>query len=129
MAGIEDEEEFDRFAEKLDLRQLVSGMTVPWLVIAGEADELSPIEHTYRLAQLSPGPTPLLIYEGERHSLQALDTAFGGSAASQGPNWYTTAADWLLDRSAGKPVEEFFHYVTSSGMVQDRPHPKKSAAN
>lgn len=124
MAGYDDEGEFDEFAKKLDLRDLVSKMTVPWLVIGGEADELSPIEHSYALARLSLAPAPLLIYEGERHSLQSLDASSGGSAASLGLNWYSTAADWLLDRANGKPVEEFFHYVRSTGEVQDRPHPK-----
>jgi len=128
MSGIEDEAAFDRFAQRLDLRPLVAKMIVPWLVIAGEEDDLSPIEHTYHLASLAKGPVSLLVYEGERHSLQALDAKFGGSASSSGPNWYTSAADWLLDRAQGKPLSEFFHYITSAGTPRDRQHPKASAA-
>jgi dipeptidyl aminopeptidase/acylaminoacyl peptidase len=124
MAGIPDEAEYDRFAQRLDLRPLVADMTTPWLAIAGEDDELSPIEHTYELARLAPGPAPLLVYQGERHSLQALDPGYGGSASTLGPNWYTVAADWLVDRVGGLPVEESFRYVTSSGAVEERPHPK-----
>jgi dipeptidyl aminopeptidase/acylaminoacyl peptidase len=126
MAGIDDEAEFDRFAQGLDLRELVAGMRIPWLVIGGEDDELSPIEHSYDLARRSPAPAPLLVYQGERHSLQALDATYGGSAAALGPNWYTTAADWLLDRVSGKPVVEDFRYVRSDGRIETRPHPKES---
>jgi alpha-beta hydrolase superfamily lysophospholipase len=128
MAGIESEEEFDRFAQGLDLRELVEGMQVPWLVIAGEADELAPIEHSYDLAARASSPTPLLVYQGERHSLQALDATFGASASALGPNWYTYAADWLLDRAAGVPVAETFQYVTSNGTVEERVHPKLDPA-
>lgn len=125
MAGIEEEGAFDRFALGLDLRPLVTEMAVPWLAIGGEDDELSPIEHTYELARRSPAPTSLLIYAGERHSLQALDAGYGGSAASLGPNWYTVAADWLLDRVTDRPVRECFHYVDPAGSVHTRTHPKK----
>lgn len=123
MAGIEDERAFDALARKLDLRPLVQEMTVPWLVIAGEDDDLSPIEHTYALAAAAKGPVNLLVYEGERHSLQALDAGLGGSAASNGPNWYMWAADWLLDRVHGVPVQDRFDYVATSGQVTSRAVP------
>lgn len=127
MVGIDDEDEFDRYAAGFDLRELVAGMRVPWLAIGGEDDELSPIAHTYDLAARAAAPAPLLIYQGERHSLQALDTGYGGSAATLGPNWYTTAADWLFDRVHGRPVAEEFRYVRSDGTVEVRPHPKIEA--
>ena len=124
MAGIDDERAFDELAHKLDLRPLVQDMTVPWLVIAGEEDDLSPIEHTYALAASTQGSVNLLVYEGERHSLQALDAGLGGSAASNGPNWYTWAADWLLDRARGVPVQDRFDYVASDGQVTRREVPR-----
>lgn len=120
MAGIEEENAFDRMAAKLDLAPLVREMTVPWLSVAGEADELSPIECTYELAAVCGAPAPLLVYESERH-------AFSGAPSTVlGPNWYTQACDWLVDRAAGLPVEERFDYVRSDGVVERRPHPRET---
>jgi len=118
MADIDDEDEFDEFAQTLDLGDLVEDMSVPWLVLAGEEDELSPIEFTYDLVARAGGPSSLLVYEGERH-------AFSGAPSTvHGPNWNTYAYDWLLDRVQGKPVEEAFAWVASDGSVTRRPHPR-----
>ncbi|MEX2486933.1 MAG: alpha/beta hydrolase [Nitriliruptoraceae bacterium] len=118
MADIDDEDEFDRFAQSLDLRELVASMTTPWLVLAGEEDELSPIEHSYDLIARSGGPASILVYEGERH-------AFSGSPSTvHGPNWNTYAYDWLRDRVDGKAVAEAFEWVGGDGSVSRRPHPK-----
>lgn len=122
MAGITDEAEFDRMAAKLDLMPLMADMTVPWLSVAGEADELSPIACTYELAAACGAPAPLLVYEGERH-------AFSGAPSTVlGPDWYTWACDWLVDRAAGVEVEERFDFVRSEGVVERRPHPRETAA-
>jgi alpha-beta hydrolase superfamily lysophospholipase len=119
MADIDDEEEFDRFAAQLDLRELVADMQVPWLAVAGEEDELSPIEHTYDLAARCGAPSSLLVYEGERH-------AFSGAPSTvHGPNWNTYAYDWLRDRVDGVPAEDCFEWVDATGTVTRRPHPRQ----
>jgi pimeloyl-ACP methyl ester carboxylesterase len=118
MANLPDEDEFDRFAAKLDLDPLVADMSVPWLSVAGDNDELSPIEHTYALAASCGAPAPLLVYENERHALS------GAPSTVLGPNWLSYSGDWLLDRVQGKPVEERFEYVTHTGAVEVRPHPR-----
>lgn len=118
MADIPDEAAFDAFAAKLDLMPLVSQMQVPWLSVAGDADELSPIRHTYELAAACPAPAPLLVYESERHALS------GAPSTVLGPSWLTYTADWLAERAAGVPAEERFDYVTASGAVEPRPHPR-----
>ena len=43
-------------AAKLDLMPLMADMRVPWLSVAGEADELSPIDCTYELAAACGAP-------------------------------------------------------------------------
>lgn len=122
MSGLEDDERaFDEMVTQLDLRGQVSDMTVPWLVVAGDADELSPIEHSYELASLASGPAPLLVYAQGRHALSHPTPSVVG-----GPNWFAYAADWLLDRLAGTRAEDNFDYVTASGTVEGRPHPKES---
>jgi dienelactone hydrolase len=96
MAGYEDEAEFDRFAEGLHLNG--SEVQSPYLVVAGEDDELSPIEYTYQLFESITMPKKLVVYQGERHGVG------GGSAAALGPQWMNVIADWFVDRFAGKPM-------------------------
>lgn len=121
MSGLEDDEEaFDLMAEKIDLRPAMDTMKVPWLVIAGDEDELSPMEHTYDLAGRSPSPAPMLVYQQGRHAL-SLPTP----SVASGPNWLTYSADWLLDRVMGIPAEDYVDYVLSTGKIERRAHPKE----
>ena len=121
MSGLQhDEEAFNRMAEELDLRPLVREMTVAWLVVAGDEDELSPIEHTYELAALAKGPAPLLVYAQGRHALSAPTPS-----VVAGPQWVGYAADWLHDRVRGIPATDYFHYVKPDGDIEPRTHPKE----
>ena len=112
MAGYEDEAEFDKFAEGLTLDG--GQVKCPYLVIAGEDDELSPIEHTHRLFDQVRTPKRLLVYQGERHGL-------GGPAGGLGPNWLTTVTDWLRDRADGKPMASERVYVDVTGRQHVTP--------
>ncbi len=101
-----------------DLTQLVGRMSAPWLVIAGEADELSPVRWVYELARMCPSPSNLLIYQGARHALTE------STAPALGPGWRATIADWLLDRVNGVPISDDFRFVSVTGAVEQRPHPR-----
>jgi alpha-beta hydrolase superfamily lysophospholipase len=95
-------------------------MTVPWLVVSGEADELSSVQWVYELARLNPAPSTLLIYQGARHALtESLSPVLG-------PPWRASIADWLLDRVNGVAAHDEFRYVTSTGVVEQRTHPRHS---
>lgn len=109
MAGYEDEEAFDRFAEGFVLDG--GEVKCPFLCVGGEDDELSPIEHTYRLVDQIVTPKQLVIYQGERH-------AIGAMAGGLGPNWMTLLADWLRDRADRKPMTSAKWYVEATGRVQ-----------
>ena len=109
MAGYDDEEKFDRFAEGLTLDG--GDVKCPYLVLAGEDDELSPIEYTYQIFDQIKTPKRLYVYQGEKH-------AFGGPAASLGPHWLTTIAEWLRDRADGKPMSSERIYVDTMGRQQ-----------
>jgi hypothetical protein len=122
MSDIHDEGEFDRMAAQMDLRPLVSQMKMPWLNIVGEMDELSPVQHTLDLAVRAGGPSPIVMYQGERHALS------GASSIVLGPKYMTLAADWLLDRVSGKPTEEFLEVVLGDGRSERRPHPRQRAS-
>lgn len=82
MAGLyEDEAAFDEMVRDYDLQPLVSTMHVSWLVVAGEADELSPARWVYELARAFPAPSTLVIYQGGRHALTE------SQGAMLGPPW------------------------------------------
>ena len=64
----DDEAAFDRFCERIDLRPFAPRIKAPYMVIAGENDQLSPIEHTEELFALISAPKRLVIYEGANHA-------------------------------------------------------------
>ena len=93
MAGYEDEDAFDAFAQKLTLAGLGAKIDRPYLIVAGEDDDLSPIEHTYRLYDEIAGPKTLVVYRGEVHGVtDNLDVR-------------ALIADWMRDRFDGRPLE------------------------
>lgn len=119
MAGLQhDEDAFDRLVSGYDLRRLIDGMAVPWLVVAGEADELSPVEWVYEMGRRCPAPSSLLVYSGARHALTE------SPAPVLGPPFRTAIADWLADRARGVPAASDLRYVTAAGDVISRPHPR-----
>ena len=111
MAGYEDEDEFDKFAETLTLEGVGEKVTCPYLAVAGEDDHLSPIEYTYDLLDTIKAPKQLLIYEGADHGIGA------ASSAELGPNTQSFIANWLQQRLDGKPVETQHMWVDMSGKV------------
>lgn len=114
MAGLwDDEAAFDAMVEDYDLRPLVAQMQVPWLVVGGEADELSPAEWVHTLADRCPAPTSVLLYEGARHSMTE------SMASVLGTPWRSEIADWLQDRVEGRPAVDQRRVVASSGIVRD----------
>jgi dipeptidyl aminopeptidase/acylaminoacyl peptidase len=102
MAGYEDEAKFDEFAKTLSLKGLGAKIRCPTLIVAGEDDELSPIEYSYELYDEIRVPKNMIIFKGESHGVS--------------DNWDVKAliADWLKDRLDGKPFETKRIYVDSS---------------
>jgi dienelactone hydrolase len=93
MAGYENDAAFDAFAEKLTLEGLGPRIACPYLIVAGEDDDLSPIEHSYRLYDEIAGPKMIVVYKGELHGVtDNLDVR-------------ALIADWMKDRFDGKPLE------------------------
>jgi len=95
MAGLErDEDAFDRMVTGYDLRGPIAGMSAPWKVFGGEADELCDKAWVYEMADRSPAPASSLLYEGATHSLggspaarlwgYSVDRTFAGQTALQG---------------------------------------------
>src|SRR6266571_3580604 len=79
MSGFTDEERFDEFSRTLTWEGHAEKIRVPYLCIAGEADELSPLEHTERLFKTLQCPRQLVVYQDSRHSVG------GAPSANLGP--------------------------------------------
>jgi len=113
MAGYEDEEEFDKFAETLTLKGIGEQIKCPYLVIAGEDDELSPIEYTYELLDSIKAPKQLVLYQAEKHALHST------SSTALGPNWGVYIAEWIKDCLDGRPMESKNILVDLIGQTHD----------
>ena len=109
MAGYTDESKFNDFCKTLTWEGHAEKIRVPYLCVAGEADELSPLEHTERLMQTLHCPKQLWVYQDSRHSV--------GNVPSThlGPHPQTLVADWMLARLNDKPFNSERWYVKASG--------------
>jgi dienelactone hydrolase len=111
MSGITDEDEFDEFRKKITWEGHADRIRVPYLCVAGEAEELSPLEYSEALMAALKGPKQLVVYQESRHSVGNVP------AANLGPFPPILVADWLADRLAGKPFASERWYVTGSGEI------------
>jgi dienelactone hydrolase len=115
MSGIVDEDEFDKFRATITWEGHADKIRVPYLCVAGEAEELSPLEHSERLVAALSGPKQMVVYQESRHSVGNVPSA------NLGPFPAVLVADWMADRLAGKPFASERWYVTSSGQIEKRP--------
>lgn len=116
MAGYEDEDAFDEFRQEFDLRKCASAITAPYMIVAGDADQLSPIHHTYELFDLIEAPKRLVVYQGANHSVQF------ASSADLGESPESMVYDWLRDRVDGKPMSSERILVDSRGNMNATPY-------
>lgn len=108
MSGYDDEAAFDEFAKSLTLEEVAGKISCPYLMVAGEDDELCPIEYVYQLMERIRAPKVLIVYEGERHSIR-------------NPRARTLIVNWLTDRLEGKPFKPEKVYVEMSGKEVHTP--------
>jgi dienelactone hydrolase len=111
MSNFTDEAKFDEFVKTLTWEGHVDKIQTPYLVVAGEADELSPLEHTERMIAGMTGPRQLVIYADSRHSVGNVP------AANLGPFPPVLAADWLAARLEGKPLNSERWFVQGTGQI------------
>ena len=111
MAGYTDETSFDAFCKTLTWEGHVQGIKAPFLCVAGESDELSPLRHTERLFATLTAPRLLVVYQDSRH------TVGGVPATNLGPAPASLLADWTMARFAGKPLPSERWYVDAAGRV------------
>lgn len=111
MSGYTDEAAFDQFRRTLSWEGHAENIRVPYLCVAGEADELSPLAHTERLVATLRGPKRLVVYQDCRHSVGNVP------ATNLGPTPAVMVADWMHARLAGKPFASERWFVEASGRV------------
>jgi dienelactone hydrolase len=116
MAGYTDEPEFDRFVKSLTWEGHAERIKAPYLCVAGEAEELSPLEYTEKMFSVMSAPRQLIVYQESKHSVGFVPSA------NLGPNPYVTMAEWMRDRMAGKPLVSERWYVDNTGKVNKTPY-------
>ena len=118
MSGYTDETAFDEFCKTLTWEGHAERIRVPYLCVAGEADELSPLVHTERLLHALKCPKQLVVYQDSRHSV--------GNVPSThlGPHPQTLVADWMQARLLGKVFASEHWYVESGGRVAKTAYPQ-----
>jgi len=115
MSGYVDEDAFDDFCRTLTWEGYAEKIRVPYLCVAGEADELSPIEQTERLLETLRCPKRLVVYQNARHTVGDVP------ATNLGPAPSVLTADWMNARLAGRPFASERWYVESTGRVVKTP--------
>ncbi len=116
MAGYEDEDAFDAFCQEFDLRKVAADIIAPYMIVAGDSDQLSPIHHTIELFDMITAPKRLVLYEDANHSVAQ------ASSAELGENRETLVYDWLRDRADGKPCVSERVLVDSRGVMHATPY-------
>jgi dienelactone hydrolase len=111
MSDFTDEDKFDAFVKTLTWEGHVEKIRSPYLVVAGEADELSPLEHTERMIRTMTGPRQLVVYADSRHSVGNVP------AANAGPFPPVLVADWLVARLNGKSFASERWFVEPTGRI------------
>jgi dienelactone hydrolase len=111
MSGITDEATFDALRRTMTWEGHAQKIRAPYLCVAGEFDELSPLVHTERLMAALQGPKRLVVYQDSRHSVGNVP------AANLGPFPPILMADWMAAtlNSASFPSERWF--VAATGHV------------
>lgn len=115
MSGFTDEAAFDDFRRTLTWEGHAEKMKPAYLCLAGECDELSPLQHTENMMKTMRCRRRLVVYQGARHSLAYVPSS------QLGPNPALLVADWMEATLNGKsfPTERWF--VTATGEVVKTP--------
>jgi dienelactone hydrolase len=115
MSGITDEAKFDEFRKSMTWEGHAERIRAPYLCVAGEHDELSPLEHTERLMKALGGPKRLVVYQDSRHSVGNVP------AANLGPFPPILMADWMAATLDGASFPSEKWYVEASGRIVKTP--------
>lgn len=111
MSGYEDEAEFDDFIAKLTWEGHVGDIKIPYLVVAGDREELCQLKYVEQFLDALDTDKEYVLYEGSRHAVGFVPSA------NLGPTPTIMIADWMVKRLNGEPMESRRHFVRASGEV------------
>jgi dienelactone hydrolase len=111
MAGYTDEAKFDTFIKDFTWEGHVEKIRCPYLCLAGEAEELSPLSYTEQLFAKLKAPKRLVVYQDARHGIN------GVPSVNLGPYPPVLVADWMTARLADKPFPSERWFVTATGQI------------
>ncbi len=111
MAGLEDEDEFDRLAERLTAFGYGPQIRCPLLIVAGEFDPIGPLEEARQFYDEVTAPKELWVLEDEFH--YRTNDRLRGFA---GTEFMPFVADWLRDAMSGAygPDHDRVIYISPS---------------
>jgi len=115
MSNITDEAQFDTFRQSMTWEGRSDRIAMPYLCIAGEADELSPLEHTERMLATLQGPKRYVVYQDARHGIGYVPSA------TLGPAVPVLMADWLAARVRDEAMANERWYVDATGRINATP--------
>ncbi|GAA1367452.1 alpha/beta hydrolase family protein [Catellatospora chokoriensis] len=117
MTGHTDEAEFDRFTRTLTWQGHAERLRMPYLAVAGEDDELSPLDWTRDLLDAVQGPRQLVVYQDSPHHIG------GVPSARLGPSAAILVADWLAARVRGEAFPSEQWIIDADGRINRGPMP------
>lgn len=115
MTGYTEEAAFDQFAKSLSLVGHSQCMKIPYLCVAGEAEELCPLPHVEQTLSTIGSAKRYVVYQESRHAVGFVPSA------NLGPYPPTLLSDWMLDRFGDKPMKSERWYIRSDGAVEKTP--------
>ena len=111
MSGITDEATFDELRRTMTWEGHAEKIRAPYLCVAGELDELSPLVHSERLMAALRGPKRLVVYQDSRHSVGNVP------AANLGPFPPILMADWMAATLEGVSFPSERWFVEATGRI------------
>ena len=115
MAGYTEEAAFDQFAKSLSLVGHSQRMKIPYLCVAGEAEELCPLPHVEQTLSTIGSAKRYVVYQESRHAVGFVPSA------NLGPYPPTLLSDWMIDRFEDKPLKSERWYIRSDGAIEKTP--------
>ena len=110
MTGIKEYDEIARYAESMNLDNIVDKIDIPYLIVTGENDELTTLEDTVAIYEKIPSTKALWVYQNEFHPI--------GPPANE---WLNASLDWLQNVLDNK-VEQGSRYqvfITKNGEYHE----------
>jgi len=115
MSGITEEVKFEELRRTMTWEGHAEKIRAPYLCVAGEHDELSPLVHTEHLMKALGGPKRLVVYQDSRHSVGAVP------AANLGPFPPILMADWMHATLSGTAFPSERWFVEATGRIVKTP--------